>query len=246
MLSKKKEPSLRTISLCSVSKYYQQADRALCVLDAVSLHCEQGVSYAITGASGAGKSTLLYLIAGLEEPTSGDILYNDTAQRYLNEEQKRTVLQYSFGLVFQSSYLIQELSVIENVMMKGLISGDSSKQLHEKARMLLASVGLEHKMYAYPSCLSGGQQQRVAIARALWHEPDFLLADEPTGNLDHLTGDQIMNLLCTYQKQWKMGLIISSHDPAVIQRMDCVIELQESKVTTLDISLHKEQKEKLC
>jgi ABC-type lipoprotein export system ATPase subunit len=209
-----------------VSKSYIQGTDTIVVLHDISASFEQGKSYAITGISGSGKSTLIHLLAGLDIPSAGQIFFDGANIAQFSEDQKSRFLNKSIGLVFQYPYLIKELSVLENVMIKGLIGGIASDECARQAKELLANVGLSEKITAYPGQLSGGQQQRVALARALMNNPDFLLADEPTGNLDMQTGNAIIDLIVRLQKEREMGIIISSHDAYVTERMQMVYELQ--------------------
>lgn len=197
------------------------------IIKGVSTSFVQGKTYAITGVSGVGKSTLLYILAGLDTPTSGSVLFNNKDLAKLTAQEKEKFLNKSVGLVFQYPYLIRELSVIENVMMKGLIARQDDAKATKKAKNLLQLVGLEDKAEAHPASLSGGQQQRVAIARALFYEPVFLLADEPTGNLDNKTGKEIIDLLLQCHKEWGVGLIVSSHDTYLVNKMRVIFELRD-------------------
>ena len=210
----------------NVTKSYEQGTAKIAVLKGVSVTFLQGDSYAITGISGSGKSTLIHLLAGLDTSTSGQILFNDMDINTLQEAKKSHFLNKSIGLVFQYPYLIKELTVLENVMIKGLIAGISGQECASQAAILLDQVGLSSKKDNYPGQLSGGQQQRVALARALMNKPDFLLADEPTGNLDLQAGIAIIDLIVQAQKEWGMGIIISSHDEYVAKKMGNVYELQ--------------------
>ena len=203
------EPSIiRTyveISLRDIKKHFMQGQDILKGINYSFLHNH---TYAITGASGSGKSTLLHIIAGLDKPSSGSITTNK-----------------SFGVVFQTPYLIKELSVLQNIMIKGLINNDNVSTCKERAHMLLKRINLEDKADSHPNSLSGGQQQKIAILRAIYNKPDFLLADEPTGNLDEESGEVILDLLLEYQKQWSMGLTICSHDRNVTKRMQTMLKL---------------------
>ena len=145
---------------------------------------------------------------------------------YFLPEEKALFLAKHIGLVFQQPYLIRELTVLENVMVKGLLAKESKESVEKKARALLNQVGLGDKLHHFPGQLSGGQQQRVAIARALMNQPYFLLADEPSGSLDVATGKEIVELLLRLQKEWHMGLIMSSHEPYVYERMETILELK--------------------
>lgn len=210
----------------NVTKKYQQAEKELLVLNNVDASFEHNKTYAITGASGSGKSTLLYLLSGLDVPTSGSVFFNEVDIQSFSQEQRSHFLNKQVGLVFQQPYLIKELTILQNVMLKGLIAGKTESECTKKAYELLSNVGIADKSGSLPTELSGGQQQRVALARALFNEPLFLLADEPTGNLDNKTGNSIVDLLLTCQQQWGMGLIISSHDAYVTQKMETIYELK--------------------
>ncbi len=196
------------------------------VLDAVSCSFEQGTSYAVTGVSGSGKSTLLHILGGLDKPTHGDVFINEKALSSFKAQEKVQFFQSAIGFVFQFHYLLRELTVLENVLMAGVIKGDAWQSSRKKAQELLQTVGLSDKQGAFPHQLSGGEQQRVSLVRALFNDPQFLLADEPTGNLDEAQAVAIVDLLLTYQKERNMGLIICSHDKMVCERMDVVLRLE--------------------
>jgi ABC-type lipoprotein export system ATPase subunit len=211
----------------NLKKEYGHGAKFQEIIRGVSTAFMQGTTYAITGVSGVGKSTLLYILAGLDAPTSGHVLFNDKDLLQFTSAEKEQFLNKSIGLVFQYPYLIRELSVIENVMMKGLIARQNDANAIKKAKNLLQLVGLSEKVEAHPASLSGGQQQRVAIARALFYEPVFLLADEPTGNLDNKTGKEIIDLLLQCHKEWGVGLIVSSHDTYLVNKMNVIFELKD-------------------
>lgn len=198
----------KTLEAKSIHKTFELAEKPLHVLTNISITFESAKTYAITGASGSGKSTLLHLLGRLDTPTSGKI-----------------VGKPSVGFVFQFHYLINELTVLENIMLMGLIKGKSKKSCEEKARKLLKHVGLADKEKSYPFELSGGEQQRVSILRAVFNKPQFLLADEPTGNLDATNAAHIVDFLLACREEWQMGIILCSHDKAVYERMDEVFEL---------------------
>lgn len=231
----------------SVSKWFLQGESEITVLDDISITFKKGVSYAIAGVSGAGKSTLLHICAGLEEISQGQVLLNETTNvNTLTSKQKEHLRIKALGLVLQSPYLIAECSALENVMIKGLIGGLSYAKAKQYALELLEYIGLKSHLDHLPYQLSGGQQQRVAIARSLMLKPDFLIADEPTGTLDEKTAHELINLLCKLKDKHNIGLIISSHDPYVMSRMDVALhlnngKLNEQKNNTSSLQQKKEQ-----
>jgi len=211
----------------AVCKAYEQGGKDLHVLNGVNVTFEQGLSYAITGVSGSGKSTLLHVLGGLDTPTSGAVLFNGKDIAKLRPSHKNLFLNRHIGFVFQFHYLIRELTVRENIMMMGLIKGEPRSACSKRAEHLLALVGLTEKALSYPTQLSGGEQQRVAIARALFNKPSFLLADEPTGNLDAGNAQLMVDLFFAAQQEWGMGIIVCTHDNAVYDRMHTVYHLSQ-------------------
>lgn len=220
-----------TLTAKEVSKTFIQGTQEITVLNGITSTFTQDKSYAITGISGSGKSTFIHILAGLDTPTRGTILYNNIPLQTLTSVQRTQFFNTSIGLVFQSPHLLRELSVIENIMLPGLINGQTKIDCEHKAIKLLEKVELSHKKNSKIGELSGGQQQRVALARALFNQPAFLIADEPTGNLDFATGNTIIDLLLSCGKEWGMGIIISSHDDYVTEKMDEVYTLREGLLT---------------
>lgn len=218
-----------TLSMHQITKSFIQGDKRIEVIKSTTISFVQGHTYAITGISGCGKSTFLQLLAGLDNPSSGKVYFNTFDLSVLGAE-KELFLNRSIGLLFQQPYLLTELSNKENVMIPGLINSQSYNHCSEKANYLLGRLGLEHKRDEYPRSLSGGQQQRVALARALFNNPAFLLADEPTGNLDIKTGTDVINLLQECRKQWGMGIIVSTHDEYVTRGMDTIYRLNDGVI----------------
>jgi lipoprotein-releasing system ATP-binding protein len=219
-----------TLAAQNVTKKFVQGTQEITVLNSINSLFIQKKSYAITGISGSGKSTFIHIIAGLDTPTTGTVLFNNRSLQTLSLSEREQFLNKSIGLVFQSPHLLRELSVVENIMLPGLINGKSKIDCEHKAIKLLERVELLPKKDNKIGELSGGQQQRAAIARALFNEPAFLIADEPTGNLDLTTGKTIIDLLLSCAQEWGMGIIISSHDAYVTEKMDEVYELYEGKL----------------
>jgi lipoprotein-releasing system ATP-binding protein len=208
-------------------KTFLEAKKSLTVLKDISTKFEQGKTYAITGASGSGKSTLLHLLGGLDSPTTGSVFFDNKNIASMKKSEKELFLSQSIGFVFQFHYLVNELTVLENIILKGLIAGISREKSISRAKELLKKFGLIKKANSYPFQLSGGEQQRVSIIRAIFNKPDFLLADEPTGNLDAQNASNIVDFFIDCQKEQKMGLIICSHDKDVYSRMEKVFELKD-------------------
>jgi putative ABC transport system ATP-binding protein len=218
------------IELDNVSKVVRSGSGDLTILHPTSLRIERGRSVAITGPSGSGKSTLLGLVAGLDSPTTGTILLDQTAITSLNEEDLARLRGEKVGIVFQFFHLLPSLTAFENVLVPMEIAG--AADAHARATALLAEVGLSDRGHHYPSQLSGGEQQRVAIARALANDPPILLADEPTGNLDSATGRHVIDLLVNVNRSRGRTLVLVTHDPDLAAFADETISLRDGRVVT--------------
>lgn len=214
------------IRIENLSRQFEDGTNTIVVLKGINACFEQGKTYAIIGSSGTGKSTLLHLISGLDTPTSGTIFFDTEIVQSLSSVQRVSKI----GLIFQSPYLIKELSVLENVMIAGSINGLKESECKVRALSLLKEMGLEKTKEWEVGALSGGQRQRVSIARALMNRPHFLIADEPTGNLDKENADLIIKMLLSCQKKEKMGLIVSSHDPLVTRQMGHAFVLKKGNL----------------
>jgi ABC-type lipoprotein export system ATPase subunit len=206
--------------------------RALEVLRGVNLDVARGEFLALRGASGAGKSTLLHLIGGLDAPNAGEIHFAGQNLAALSQSELAHFRRHRVGFVFQSYYLLPELDALENVCLPARVARVPAVQAGARGRDLLARVGLKDRMEHKPYELSGGEQQRVAIARALINEPELLLADEPTGNLDSHTGGEIIELLKNLRAEKKTTLIIATHDAKVAAHAERVVELVDGQINT--------------
>ena len=218
------------LSARAVTKSYVMGRRSLEVLCGVNLDVSRGEFLALRGASGAGKSTLLHLIGGLDSPNSGDIYFDGQnlaafPERKLTEFRNRRV-----GFVFQAYYLLPELDALENVCLPARMARVPAAQAAARGRELLTLAGLKDRMEHKPYELSGGEQQRVAIARALINEPELLLADEPTGNLDSHTGGEIIELLKKLHVEKRTTLVIATHDAKVAAHAQRVVELADGRI----------------
>jgi putative ABC transport system ATP-binding protein len=216
------------IQLRQVSRTVTSGAGPLTILQPTSLEIARGRSVAITGPSGSGKSTMLGLMAGLDAPTSGQILIDGVDITALSEEALARLRGEKIGIVFQFFHLIPSLTAFENVLVPMEIAG--ARDAPARARALLSEVGLSERGHHYPSQLSGGEQQRVAIARALANNPPIILADEPTGNLDTETGRQVIELLMAVNRDRSRTLVLVTHDPALAAFADEVIALRDGRV----------------
>ena len=195
------------------------------VLNNIDFSMESGESVAILGQSGCGKSTLLNLIAGLDTPTSGEVLIDNTNLYALNENAKTKLRANTFGFVYQFHHLLRDFSALDNVALPLLIRGDDKKKALENTGHLLKKIGLEHRLHHKPSELSGGERQRVAIARAMITKPACLIADEPTGNLDAHSASEALSLLLELREVEKSSLLIVTHDQKIANKMDRILTL---------------------
>ncbi len=218
------------LSARGVTKAYTLGRRKLEVLRGVDLQVQRGEFLALRGASGAGKSTLLHLLGGLDTPNAGEIWFAGENLARLPEAAQTRLRNQKVGFVFQAYHLLPELDALENVCLPARIARVATVDTEARGRDLLAQVGLAERMEHKPFELSGGEQQRVAIARALVNQPELVLADEPTGNLDSHTGEGIIELLARLHADKRTTLIIATHDANVAARAPKVVELVDGQI----------------
>jgi len=220
--------STASIELRSLTKRLPSGTRTLTILDGVDLAIERGEIVGVLGPSGSGKSTLLALMAGLDRPTSGEVLLDGEPIQDLSEDRLAILRREKVGFVFQSFQLLSNLTARENVLLP--LELLSRKDARLRADELLGAVGLAERGHHYPSQLSGGEQQRVAVARAFASRPPILLADEPTGNLDSATGARVLDLLLDLRRESGTTLVLVTHDRAVASLADRLVHLQDGRV----------------
>jgi putative ABC transport system ATP-binding protein len=207
------------LSLTDITRTFIQGDQRIEVLKGISMQVRAGEFLALLGTSGSGKSTLMHILGLLDRPSSGTFLLNGRDVSRMDDDGLSELRNRTIGFIFQSFYLIPYASTLDNVLLPGLYSPTPTSRLRDRARDLLTQVGLGERMHFKPSQLSGGQQQRVAIARALINDPDILLADEPTGQLDSNTSKEIMALMTDINKQGKTVILVThDEDTAVVAK----------------------------
>ena len=214
-----------------ICKTYLLGKRSLEVLRGVDLELQRGDFLALRGASGAGKSTLLHLLGGLDTPNGGEVWLAGRNLANLPARELAKVRNREVGFIFQAYYLLPELDALENVCLPARMARKPAARIETRGRELLERVGLKERVEHKPYELSGGEQQRVAIARALINEPDLILADEPTGNLDSHTGEEIINLLVSLRAEKQTTLVMATHDAKVAARAPRVIELVDGQIS---------------
>lgn len=215
------------IATNEISKTYGENETLFYALNKVNIKIKEEEMVAVTGPSGSGKSTLLHLLGGIDEPTEGTVILNGENLYMLKKKQRLEFLRKNVGLIYQFFNLIPVLTVRENIEFPLLLS---KKHDHDFVNELIEAVGLKEKEDCFPAQLSGGQQQRVAIARALATKPKIILADEPTGNLDSKTSDEIIDILMELCKKYKRSVLIVTHDPGIAKRCDREIKLVDGKI----------------
>ena len=220
------------LEAAEIRRSFAMETRTLEVLRGVTLAIAAGESLAITGASGAGKSTLLHILGGLDRPTAGRVLYRGRDLYALGDRERSAIRAQQIGFVFQAYHLLPELTVLENVLLPGLSAPGACLRgpaLRARAAELLARVGLSDRAAHRPNELSSGEQQRAALARALMNGPELLLADEPTGNLDSKTGEDVLGYLFTLAAEHGLTLVLVTHNEAVAARCGRRLALRDGR-----------------
>lgn len=207
--------------------YNEGSGEALHVLTDINLTVQESKTIAIIGSSGSGKTTLLNLLGGLDKPTTGRVMLNGDDLAKHSEKNRCTIRNQNLGFIYQFHHLLPEFTAVENVAMPLLIGGEKPVSAIERASAILAEVGLSKRLMHKPGELSGGERQRAAIARALIHEPNCVLADEPTGNLDRKNAEQALELVIRLNQSYKTALIIVTHDMHIAERMDSIYILED-------------------
>lgn len=219
---------MKILDVKNLSKTYGKGDTMVKALDGVSFSVEQGEFVAIIGPSGSGKSTLLHILGGVDTPTSGSVIINDTDISQLDETALAIFRRRQIGLIYQFYNLIPILTVEENLTLPLLLDG--RKPDKKQVQTLIDKLGLSHRLTHLPNQLSGGQQQRVSIGRALVNNPALLLADEPTGNLDSENSKEIIALLRHFNSEFKQTVIIITHDEKIALSADRIISIEDGKI----------------
>jgi lipoprotein-releasing system ATP-binding protein len=218
----------------AIRKVYAGGDgQPLEVLRSVDLEVRRGEFVAIVGASGAGKSTLLHLLGALDVPSGGDVWLDGSRYADLDAAATAELRNRKVGFVFQFHHLLREFSALENVMMPLLIGGMAPRQARSRAEEVLSEVGLAGRMTHRPGELSGGEQQRCAVARALVHDPSVVLADEPSGNLDHANSERLHELFFRLAREYETAVVVVTHNRQLAGRADRILWLEDGRLTTV-------------
>ncbi len=218
------------ISISNLEKTYKSDSETLTILHDLNLEVENGRKIAIVGESGSGKSTLLNIIGGIDKPTSGSVLAGKWQVESLSEAEISEYRSSFIGLIFQFHYLLKDFTALENVYMPAMIAGKNKKEAIELAKELLDDVGVSDRINHLPSQLSGGERQRVAAARALINNPQLILADEPTGNLDPANAEKIGDLLFSMVEKYNKTLLLVTHDTKLAEKADCCYRIVEGRL----------------
>lgn len=215
------------VEIKDIYKSFTQGEHHLEILKGISLSISSGEVVALVGSSGAGKSTLLHIMGLLERADQGDVIMSGIPTKDLTDIKRTKIRRLEIGFVYQFHNLLPEFTALENIVMPQLIAGVASKVAKERAENLLSKMGLSERISHRPAELSGGEQQRVAIARGLANRPRLILADEPTGNLDEKTGNEVMDVLLSLSKEEGISALIATHNNELADRMDRTVTLKE-------------------
>jgi lipoprotein-releasing system ATP-binding protein len=226
---------VRLLTAKNVVKRYQMADTAIDVLKGVDLELVAGERVAIVGRSGSGKSSLLHVLAGLDEADAGEILMAGESMTGADNEARTALRGRGMGFVYQQHHLMPEFSALENVALPLRLNGVGRKEAEQRSSALLSKVGLESRLAHLPSELSGGERQRVAVARALVHQPKLVMADEPTGNLDDASAQELMTLTVELSDAHGVALLVVTHDRSMLGYFDRVLTLSEGLLTSVSV-----------
>ncbi|MBV8336312.1 MAG: ABC transporter ATP-binding protein [Alphaproteobacteria bacterium] len=218
------------LELRGIRRVFKQAGTEFVVLNGIDLVLRSGEVVALVGPSGAGKSTMLHIAGLLERPDAGAVIIGGKDCRRLNEERRTLLRRSEIGFVYQYHHLLAEFSAVENIMLPQMIAAVPRRQARDRAAALLERVGLTARAGHRPARLSGGEQQRVAIARALANEPRILLADEPTGNLDHATGERVLDTLLNLVRRTGLTALIATHNLDLARRLDRIVALEDGRL----------------
>lgn len=216
-----------------LSRSFETAEGKIDVLKGVTFGLERGQMSAVTGVSGVGKSTLLHILGGLDRPTHGEVRLGNSPIAGLSEKELARLRSRHLGFVFQFHYLLEDFTALENVMIPMLLAQKPNALATARAELLLETVGLKDRRSHRPKALSGGEQQRVAVARALANEPDIVLADEPSGNLDTATGEKLHELLHQIRTEHSTSFLIATHNRSLAQSCDKTYQLAEGRLTEI-------------
>jgi lipoprotein-releasing system ATP-binding protein len=221
------------IKIKALYKSYRNGRKSVDVLKGIDLDIDEGDTVAILGASGVGKSTFLNIVGALDRPTEGQIFYRDESIFDLDEKSLASFRNKKIGFVFQFHHLLPEFSALENIMLPALIGGGAYGEVRERAEGLLKEIGLGPRLEHKPGELSGGEQQRIAVLRAIIQMPELILADEPTGNLDSATGEEVFELLMSLNREKNITLVVATHNEALSVRLARRLRMVDGKVSEL-------------
>lgn len=219
--------STALLSSQNISKFYQEGNQQTEVLKQVSFSMQPGELVAIVGSSGSGKSTLLHTLGGLDQPSSGEVFINGQSLQKMTPNALAKLRNQYLGFVYQFHHLMADFTALENVMMPMLIGRQNKGEVQSRAEQMLSAVGLQHRISHRPSALSGGERQRVAIARALVNNPALVLADEPTGNLDHKTTESIFELIQQLNQEKQIAFLLVTHDLSLAEKLNRRLIMQD-------------------